>query len=443
MNDSRTIIPPLTGAHGEVHLQGSKSIANRALPLAALGKGTVCLKNLPSGDDVLIMKRALEKLGTKIQVDGSDMKITGKGEPFSVQKKVSLHLGNSGTATRFLTAILAACNGIFELDGIPRLRERPIGDLVDALGPLSCSPDDAAETEGKKTTGIQYLLNPGYPPLRIEAKGLLRGRTCVKGDTSSQFLSGLLMALPLCRNPATISLEGELVSRPYVSLTLDILKQFSVEIENSHFREFLIKSPQGYQNPKSFTVEADPSSASYFLAAGAIAGKSVTVHGVGSRTLQYSGEGAFANILKKMGAKVAIGTHSITVSHAPLQGIEANMNTMSDTGMTLAVLSLFAKGKTHISGIGNWRVKETDRIHAMATELRKLGATVDEDRDSLTIIPPSTWKTAEIETYDDHRMAMSFSLGAFAGIPVTILNPQCVNKTFPDYFKVFSDITVR
>jgi 3-phosphoshikimate 1-carboxyvinyltransferase len=433
-------LPPLSKARGSITPQGSKSISNRVLPLAALGKGTSIIQNLPGGDDVYLMKNALRLLGTEMKDQGSELQITGLGHPFLCKDKLALHLGNSGTATRFLTALLCAGQGTFEIDGVPRLRERPIKDLIDALNGLAFS-GDTKKAPHQDRTHVTYLMNPGYPPLLIHACGLQGGETKIKGNVSSQFLTGLLMTLPLCDGPTKVVLEGKLVSPSYVKLTLDIMKEFACEIEDNGFLEFRCPSSGGYQNPASYCIEADASSASYFLAAGAIAGEPVTVHGVGNRTLQYSGEGGFARLLEQMGAKVEIKPYSITVSRGNLKGIEANMNAMSDTGMTLAVLALFADGPTHITNVQNWRVKETDRLHAMAVELRKLGARVDEGRSDLTVYPPRTWQSAEIETYDDHRMAMSFSLAAFSGLPVTILNPQCVTKTFPGYFDEFTKIT--
>ncbi|MFC1586363.1 3-phosphoshikimate 1-carboxyvinyltransferase [Fibrobacterota bacterium] len=440
MTASELFLRHIKVARGEITPPGSKSIANRILPLAALGKGTITLDNLPGGDDVTLMKKALHLLGVEIKGSGSQVHVTGLGGPFKCTDSIKLDLGNSGTATRFLTALLCTGHGKFQIDGVPRLRERPIGDLVDSLHDLS-TPKGNKRSSENGTTEISYQLNPGFPPLNIHARGLSGGIASVKGNISSQFLTGLLMTLPLCQNPSKVLVQGPLVSPSYVKLTLDILEDFKVEIIDKGFREFTCSHPEGFINPSDYMVEADASSASYFLAAGAIAGDPVTVHGVGKGTRQYHGEGQFAHILKKMGAKVEIKEKSITVSHAALKGIDANMNTMSDTGMTLAVLALFAEGPTHISHIGNWRLKETDRLHAMAAELRKLGAGVEEGNDSLTIHPPETWSPAEINTYDDHRMAMSFALTAFSGVPVTILDPDCVSKTFPGFFNDFSNIT--
>jgi 3-phosphoshikimate 1-carboxyvinyltransferase len=341
---------------------------------------------------------------------------------------VELFLGNSGTATRILTALLAAGQGEFAIDGVARMRERPIRDLVDALRPIAGS------------TQVTYAGNEGFPPLRIEARGLAGGTTRIKGNVSSQFLTGLVMALPLSRARAQVEVDGTLVSAPYVELTLRVMEAFGVKVGNDGFRRFSVPGGQGYTSPGSYVVEPDASSASYFLAAGAIAGGPVEVQGIGRDSLQ--GEARFATMLERMGAKVEYGRGFIRVaSGGTLKGVDADMDLMSDTGMTLAVTALFAQGPTLIRNIGNWRVKETDRIAAMAAELRKVGARAEEGPDWLKIEPPARIQAAAIDTYQDHRMAMCFSLAAFGGAPITINDPGCVRKTYPGYFEAFKSLT--
>ncbi|MEO6096715.1 MAG: 3-phosphoshikimate 1-carboxyvinyltransferase, partial [Fibrobacteria bacterium] len=323
--------------------------------------------------------------------------------------------------------------GEVTIDGVPRMRERPIRDLVDALKPIAGN------------TKITYEANDGFPPLRILGEGLAGGTTRIKGDVSSQFLTGLLLAMPLCRNAVDVEVEGTLVSAPYVDLTLRIMQTFGVKVENDGFRRFRLEEPNGYFAPGDYTIEPDASSASYFLAAGAIAGASganggmVEVRGIGRESLQ--GEARFAEVLASMGAKVDYGPDRISVSKGELRGVDADMDLMSDTGMTLAVTALFAKGPTTIRNIGNWRVKETDRIAAMAAELRKVGAKVEEGQDWIRVDPPAALNTAEIDTYQDHRMAMCFSLISLGGVPVTIRDPGCTRKTYPGYFEAFRSIT--
>jgi 3-phosphoshikimate 1-carboxyvinyltransferase len=424
--DSLTL-PPCRLAQGVLQPPGSKSIANRALPLSALASGSTRLVNLPDGEDVELMQKALLKLGVAQIPDGDAVRITGLGGGFSAVAPLDLFLGNSGTSTRTLTALLAASSGEFTVDGVERMRERPIGDLVDALDPL------AGDTQ------VTYSAKPGFPPLRILARGLEGGRTRIKGNISSQFLTGLLLALPLCRKAAEVEVEGELVSAPYVDLTLRVMQSFGVTVVNEDFRRFRLEKPQGYRSPGEYRVEPDASSASYFLAAGAIAGGRVEVRGLDKESLQ--GEARFASALEKMGAKVTYGKGFIAVEKAGLRGIDINVDDMSDTGMTLAVTALFAEGPTTIRGIGNWRVKETDRIAAMAKELRKVGAQAEEGRDWITVRPPAALSHAVIDTYQDHRMAMCFSLVSLGNIPVTINDPGCTRKTYPGYFKDFAGIT--
>jgi 3-phosphoshikimate 1-carboxyvinyltransferase len=426
------ILPPMGLARGVVQPPGSKSISNRVLPLAALASGTTRLKNLPDGEDVELMRNALKQLGLPMRMHDGGLEIHGLGGPFGSDKPVALFLGNSGTATRILTALLAGGIGEFTIDGVPRMRERPIRDLVDALKPIAGN------------TKITYGANDGFPPLRIFGDGLAGGTTRIKGNVSSQFLTGLLLSLPLCRNAVDVEVDGTLVSAPYVDLTLRIMQAFGVKVENDGFRRFRLEEPNGYFAPGDYTIEPDASSASYFLAAGAIAGGTggqVEVRGIGRESLQ--GEARFAEVLASMGAKVEYGPDWISVSQGGggLRGVDADMDLMSDTGMTLAVAALFAKGPTTIRNIGNWRVKETDRIAAMATELRKVGAKVEEGADWIRVEPPAALTTAEIDTYQDHRVAMCFSLVSLGGVPITIRDPGCTRKTYPGYFDAFRSIT--
>jgi 3-phosphoshikimate 1-carboxyvinyltransferase len=411
---------------------GSKSLANRALPLAALAEGTTLLTNIPDGEDVALMREALQRLGFHLTpFDATTESISGPGGPWSRTSfdlsahpaPVALFLGNSGTATRILAALLCGGRGHFTVDGVTRMRERPIRDLIDAILPL-CG-----------TTKVEYTGQVGFPPLRIHAQGLQGGVTEIQGTVSSQFLTGLLLSLPLCREPVTVEVKGHLVSAPYVAMTLAVMRDFGVEIENHDFRRFHFNPGPKYRSPGTYTIEPDASSASYFLAAGAIAGGSVQVTGLDRSSLQ--GEARFAEVLAQMGAQVTWTKGSITAAPPAtekLQGIDIDMDLMSDTGMTLAIVALFAKGKTRIRGIGNWRVKETDRIEAMATELRKVGATVATGTDWLEVMPPEQFQSAIIDTYQDHRMAMCFALTCLGGVTTTIRDPGCVGKTYPGYF---------
>ena len=428
-------LPPCGLATGSVRPPGSKSLANRALPLAALAEGTTTLTYLPDGEDVFLMREALQRLGLHITpLNATTETLTGPGGPWGPQARenaatLDLHLGNSGTATRILAALLCGGRGRFQLDGVLRMRERPIGDLIDALLPL-CG-----------ATTITYTGNPGYPPIHIAANGLQGGITTVQGTVSSQYLTGLLLSLPLCREAVTIEVKGKLVSAPYVTMTLSVMRDFGVEIQNEDFRRFHFAPGQKYRSPGTYAIEPDASSASYFLAAGAIAGGEVEIQGLGKSSLQ--GEIRFAEVLARMGAQVTWKADSIAIrppAAGKLQGLDIDMDLMSDTGMTLAVTALFASGPTTIRGIGNWRVKETDRIDAMATQLRKVGATVTTGADHLQITPPAQLQPATIDTYQDHRMAMCFSLVCLGGVPVSIRDPGCVSKTFPAYFPVLREL---
>lgn len=422
------LVSPFTHAQGEVRLPGSKSISNRALLLAALAQGTTRLYGLLEADDTRVMLAALKTLGISVQQEADAVVIVGGAGAFPV-KQAELHLGNAGTAMRPLVAALAFAGGQYQLDGVARMRERPIGDLVDALKALGAH--------------IEYLGTPGYPPLHIAARGAANvqvgpgGSIKVKGNVSSQFLSSLLMAAPMLAPPKglVLEVEGDLISQPYVTLTVAMMKQFGIEVASQDGR--YIVPPGIYQSPGDYAIEGDASGASYFLALGAIAGGPVTVLGVGQNSLQ--GDLAFADLVAAMGAQIQMGPDWIRVT-APmsasgrLKAFDVDATRIPDAAMTGAVMALFADGPCRLTGIGSWRVKETDRIAAMQAELRKVGATVESGLDWIRVTPPAVFQAAHIHTYDDHRMAMCLSLAAAGGVPITIHDPSCVAKTFPDYF---------
>ena len=436
-------LPPMQAVSGEVHLPGSKSISNRVLLLAALSRGTTTVHDLLASDDTRVMLDALRQIGCVVdETGGSTVCITGLGgrAPLSPAK---LFMGNAGTAMRPLTAALALLGGEFELSGVPRMHERPIGDLVDALRQLGCQ--------------IDYLGNDGYPPLRIaHAQGVpalaLSAPIRVRGDVSSQFLTALLMALPLAAATQAVVIEvmGELISKPYIAITLQLLARFGIVVEHQNWQRFTIAAGSRFQSPGDIHVEADASSASYFIALGAIASgsnnqKEIKIQGVGLDSIQ--GDIRFVEAARAMGAVVTGGPNWLQIERGawPLQAIDLDCNHIPDAAMTLAVMALYANGTTTLRNIASWRVKETDRIAAMATELRKLGATVEEGVDFIRVTPPvrvEDWKPASIHTYDDHRVAMCFSLAAFnpAGLPVRIEDPKCVAKTFPDYFEALFSV---
>ena len=417
-------------AHGSVRLPGSKSISNRVLLLAALAAGVTVVRDLLHSDDTERMLDALRILGVKVEsLGGNAYRVTGCGGNFP-NKDAKLFLGNAGTAFRPLTAALALSGGNYELSGVPRMHERPIGDLVDALRQLGAE--------------IRYLGNAGFPPLQIKPANLAGDTVQVRGDVSSQFLTGLLMALPLLGRTVKVEVVGELISKPYIEITLAMMARFGVKIERKEWQSFVVFGGQRYVSPGELYVEGDASSASYFLAAGAIARGPVRVEGVGKDSVQ--GDVRFAEALAKMGAVVAMGDNWIEAqASGKLKAIDLDCNPIPDAAMTLAVAALFADGTTTLRNIASWRVKETDRITAMATELRKLGATVEEGTDYLRITPPESRilnPESGIDTYDDHRMAMCFSLAAFGGTGVRINDPSCVAKTFPGYFKMFEQISI-
>jgi 3-phosphoshikimate 1-carboxyvinyltransferase len=420
-------LAPIRRVSGTVKLPGSKSISNRVLLLAALASGETRLHDLLASDDTRVMQDALRTLGIAVKQDGDTTVVSGAGGAFPV-KAAELFLGNAGTAFRPLTAALALSGGEYRLSGVARMHERPIGDLVDALRGLGAA--------------IDYLGEAGYPPLQLRPAAVNANATVsVRGDVSSQFLTALLMALPLTGRQITIAVEGELISKPYVEITLNTMRRFGVEVARDGWAAFTIPAGAHYRSPGELWVEGDASSASYFLAAGAIGGGPVRVEGVGRASIQ--GDVRFAEVLERMGARIAMGENWIEASAPPggkLRAIDADFNHIPDAAMTIAVAALFADGPCTLRNIGSWRVKETDRIAAMATELRKLGATVEEGKDWLRVTPPAVLRPAVIDTYDDHRMAMCFSLAALGGVKVRINDPQCVNKTFPEYFEVLSQI---
>lgn len=415
--------------NGTVTVPGSKSISNRYLLLSALAHGTTVIENLLESDDTERMQEALLALGIMLSGDPSSGITVEGGKGSLPGKNGDLFLGNAGTAFRSLTAALALNGGDYQLRGIPRMHERPIKDLVTALN-----------TIGAK---IDYLENEGYPPLAIKAGNITGDRVTVKGDVSSQYLTALLMALPMIGREFTIQIDGELISKPYITITLKALEQFGIKVINHNFQSFTIPAGSRYLSPKHLFVEGDASSASYFLAAGAIAGE-VTVKGVGKASIQ--GDVKFAHVLEMMGAEVTWNDHSITVKppkNGELKGLDLDCNDIPDAAMTLATLALYANGKTRLRNVASWRVKETDRIDAMATELRKLGVTVETGPDFIEITPQATLTpNVAIETYDDHRIAMCFSLCAFK-TDLIIMDPACVNKTFPTYFELFESISER
>ncbi|MDE2414743.1 MAG: bifunctional 3-phosphoshikimate 1-carboxyvinyltransferase/cytidylate kinase [Comamonadaceae bacterium] len=434
-------LPPLAGAAGSVQLPGSKSISNRVLLLAALSQGTTEVHDLLASDDTRVMLDALRQLGCTVDEAGATVRITGLGGA-TPRSPAQLFMGNAGTAMRPLTAALALLGGEFELSGVPRMHERPIGDLVDALRQLGCQ--------------IAYLGNEGYPPLSIRhGDGLpplrLQEPIRVRGDVSSQFLTALLMALPLvAEQDVVIEVVGELISRPYIHITLELLARFGIAVRHDNWQRFTIPAGSRYRSPGSIHVEADASSASYFIALGAIAASvkgenGIHILGVGLDSIQ--GDIRFVEAARAMGAKIEGGPNWLHITRDlwPLQAIDLDCNHIPDAAMTLAVMALYADGTTTLRNIASWRVKETDRLSAMAIELRKLGASVEEGADYLRVTPPARradWRAASIHTYDDHRVAMCFSLAAFnpAGLPVRIEDPKCVAKTFPDYFEALFSV---
>ena len=421
-------LKPVTHAAGEITLPGSKSISNRTLLLAALAEGTTDIRALLASDDTERMLDALKLLGVHLeQIAEHDWRVHGTAGRFP-SRQADLFMGNAGTAIRPLTAALALMSGDYRLSGVPRMHERPIGDLVDALRQAGAS--------------IEYLGNDGYPPLNISPAAIDVSRPIrIRGDVSSQFLTALLMALPLTGKAAEIEVIGELISKPYIEITLNLMQRFGIRVEREDWQRFRIAANSVYQSPGEIHVEGDASSASYFLAAGAIGKGPVRVYGIGRNSIQ--GDVRFCEALELMGANITYGDNWIeaSASAGKLRAIDLDCNHIPDAAMTLATAALFADGTSVLRNIASWRVKETDRLSAMATELRKVGASVEEGADYLAITPPDRLTPdAAIDTYDDHRMAMCFSLVALGDTPITINDPGCVAKTFPDYFDRFATI---
>lgn len=437
MSIEQLVLQPVTKASGIVHLPGSKSISNRALLLAAISPGTTTLTGVLASDDTRVMLESLNKMGVlTTQLTEDSYQIQG-GAPFA-NPKADLFLANAGTAVRSLTAALALMGGDFTLSGIDRMHERPIGDLVDALRQAGAD--------------ISYLQNPGYPPLKIGKPALdLSQSIRVKGSVSSQFLTALLMAAPIatsqCHTNFVIEVEGTLISRPYIAITLDMMARFGVVVEHDDsWQRFVIRKNANYVSPGVLHVEGDASSASYFLALGTIAAGPIDIQGVGSLSVQ--GDVQFAQVMQQMGATVdfepnAMQVQGINVANGEkLRAFDLDFNLIPDAAMTAAAIAIYADGPCTLRNIASWRVKETDRIDAMQAELRKIGAKVESGPDWLRVYPieKDQWREAEIETYDDHRMAMCLSLAAFGPVPITILDPNCVSKTFPHYFSVFNEL---
>ena len=427
-------IPALSSYNGELRVPGSKSITNRVLLVSALAEGTTRLHNLLKSDDTRYMGEALKSLGVKVDMseDFTEAVIEGRGGPIDApsvlvedgKNVAELYLGNAGTAMRSLCAALSLGAGVFHLSGEERMKERPIRDLVDALKALGAD--------------IDYMETEGFPPVCINAHGLKGGSVSVRGNISSQYLTALLICAPYAETPLHIHVEGDLISAPYILLTLDVMKHFGIKVKHTGLTDFYV--PKGvYKSPGDYMVEGDASSASYPLAAAAIAGGKVRVLGVGTEC--HQGDIAFVEVLQEMGATITMGpdwTECVGPAKGKLKSVgEFNAIEIPDAAMTIAVLALFADAPMTITGIASWRVKETDRIAAMAAELRKVGAEVRETTDSITITPPERLQSATIETYNDHRMAMCFSLVALGGAPVKIMDPACINKTYPRYFEDF------
>jgi 3-phosphoshikimate 1-carboxyvinyltransferase len=421
-------LAPVRHIDGQVNLPGSKSLSNRALLLAALAAGDTHLQNLLHSEDTARMLEALSLLKVNIERHSgtnTDYTVQGLGQIFSPADNSLFMLGNAGTAIRPLTSMLSLCLGSFIVDGDQYMRERPIDHLVDALRQLGAE--------------IEYMEKPGCPPIRLKGTPISGGQVSIKGNISSQYLTSLLMSLPLAEQDSTIEVIGEQVSKPYLDITLDIMRQFGVSASHENYQLFHVKGRQQYQSPGHYLVEGDASSASYFFAAAAIKGGTVRVNGLGRHSVQ--GDIAFLDVIEQMGARVNRQNSWIEVSGGPLQAIDLDLNHMPDAAMTVAMMALFARGTSRIRNIYNWRVKETDRMTAMATELRKLGADIQTGDDYIVVTPPAKILPASIDTYGDHRMAMCFSLAALGSSPIIINDPNCVAKTYPAYFTDFAAIT--
>lgn len=430
-------LAPIRAARGELRLPGSKSVSIRALLLAALAEGETRLTGLLDSDDTRVMREALKACGVSLIDEGeSGWRIHGAAR--FQQREADIFVGNSGLSIRTLVAVLAFMDGHYRLSGVPRMHERPIGDLVDALRPLGAR--------------IAYAQHEGYPPLLIEPAQVRAAQPVrVRGDASSQFLTGILQSAPLLarERDLVVEVEGELISKPYIDLSVTLMQRFGVHVQRSVTASgsprYTVAAGARYRAPGDFAVEGDASSASYFLALGLLAGGPVRVQGMGRASLQ--GDVRFAEVMTAMGGEVTQGDNWTEVRSPGLasgfrpKAIDADFNHIPDAAMTVAVVALFADGPSVLRNIGSWRVKETDRIAAMATELVKLGATVEAGSDFLRIVPPAVLRSVAIDTYDDHRMAMSFSLAACGGVAVRINEPGCVAKTFPDYFRQLATLT--
>ena len=419
-------LPRVKKINGEISLPGSKSLSNRALLLAALCEEKTTLTNLLKSEDTERMVEALQQLGVAISLsaDWQHCEVRGNDGLFSAPNDTRFFLGNAGTAIRPLTSMLAMIPGTFTIDGDKYMQERPINHLIDALQQL-----------GVKT---EYLGKANCPPIRIRGGNIRGGEVSIRGDISSQYLTSLLLSLPLARNDSVVTVIGEQVSKPYLDLTLDIMRRFGVTAEHDNYQTFTIPGRQKYQSPGSYLIEGDASSASYFFGAAAISGGTVRVHGIGNQSVQ--GDFDFLEVIEAMGAKVDRADTYVDVSGAELTAIDMDLNHIPDAAMTIATMALFAKGTTRIRNIYNWRVKETDRMFAMATELRKLGAVVETGDDYIVIEPPETLLSASIDTYGDHRIAMAFSLASLGDADITINNPEVTAKTFPNYFDLFAEV---
>ncbi|CAL4322264.1 3-phosphoshikimate 1-carboxyvinyltransferase [Buchnera aphidicola] len=416
----------ITGVNGTVYLPGSKSISNRVLLISAMSKGVTVLKNLLDSDDVKYMLLALKNIGIhySLSADKRTCHMHGIGQAFQLSQPISLFLGNAGTAMRPLLAAFSLKKNNVILSGDKRMHERPIKHLIHAL------------QQGGAV--INYEKKTGYPPVCIYG-GFIGGSIILDGSISSQFLTALLIIAPLAKKDTTIFIKGSLVSKPYIDITIYLMAIFKISIKNDNYSIFYIQGNQQYQSPGEYWIEGDASSASYFLAAAAIKGGAVTVKGVGKKSVQ--GDIKFAHVLEKMGARIIWEDYSITCIRNNLYSIDLDMNHIPDAAMTIAIVALFSKGTTVIRNIYNWRVKETDRLSAMANELKKIGAIIQEGKDFLSISPPKSFCYSNINTYNDHRMAMCFSLISLSNIGVNILNPKCVEKTFPSYFQKFLSIS--
>lgn len=425
---NKITLTPRSIANGSLYLPGSKSLSLRALLIASIARGNTQITNLLRSDDTQRMLEALQTLGVQIDIaeKATETQIPGLGGPFASTAAKDLFMGNSGASIRPLCAVLCLSEGSYTLTGDENMLVRPIEHLVDGLHQVGAD--------------LSYMGEQGFPPLAIKGKRLTGGKIAIKGNISSQYLTSLLIALPLASGDSEIEVIGEQVSKPYLDITLDIMARFGVKAHHDNHQRFYIPGNQQYTSPGKYMVEGDASSASYFLAAAAISGGTVRVHGIGTDSVQ--GDTQFVDVLEAMGASVTRSSEWIEVTGKELHGIDMDLNHIPDAAMTVATAALFAKGPTRIRNIYNWRVKETDRMHAMSTELRKLGAEVETGSDYILITPPQQIQSASIDTYDDHRVAMSFSLAAFGGKAITINDPDCTAKTFPNYFAEFDAITM-